>query len=75
MNLNGGLASWRRERSSSVNDESRHVTVAYAFVFIPASVAIRSLGMKTQTPRGRSFTPEALLIKIGSLVEPALKLL
>jgi hypothetical protein len=75
MNLNGGLASWQREPSNSVNDETRHVAGAYAFVFIPASVAIHSLGMKTRTPRGRSFTPEALLLKIGSVVEPALKLL
>jgi hypothetical protein len=48
---------------------------ASAFVFIPAFVANRSLGMKTQTPRGRLFALEALLLKTGSVVEPTLKLL
>jgi hypothetical protein len=31
--------------------------------------------MKTQTPRGRLFAPEALLLETGSVVEPTLKLL
>jgi hypothetical protein len=75
MNLNGGLASWHREPSNSVNVETRHIAGAHAFVFMPASVASRSFGMKTQTPRGRLFAPEALLLKTGSVVEPTLKLL
>jgi hypothetical protein len=75
VNLNGGLASWQREPSNSVNIGTCLVADASAFVFIPAFVAYRSLGMKTQTPRGRLFAPEALLLKTGSVVEPTLKLL
>jgi hypothetical protein len=75
MNLKGGLASGQREPSNSVNVGMRLVAGAPAFVFIPAFVANRSLGMKTQTPRRRLFAPEALLLMTGSVVEPTLKLL